>query len=103
MPNTNPLPHSRGVGSMANRGRRHSAGSQFFIVHRDSPHLAASYTAFGRVVAGMDVVDAITELEIDTFGRWGPRDRPHPVDARVAGVRVETHPAKARADSPAAP
>ena len=53
-----------------------------------SPHLDRSYTAFGRVVKGIEVVDAITELEIDTYGRWGPRDRPYPVTPRVETVRV---------------
>ena len=76
-------PHLRGTVSMANRGRPDTAGSQFFIVHEDSRHLDGDYTAFGRVIRGMDVVDAITELELDVFGRFGPPDRPHPVHATI--------------------
>jgi len=80
--------HDRGVVSFANRGRPGTAGSQFFIVHQDSHQLDGKYTAFGRVVAGMEVVDAITELEIDSHGRWGPKD--HPIeDARISSVRIE--------------
>jgi len=83
-----PLPHTRGTVAMANKGRG-TASSQFFIVQQDSPHLDGHYTIFGRVVEGMDVVDAITELEIDQFGRWGPRDRPYPVQAVVGASRIE--------------
>jgi cyclophilin family peptidyl-prolyl cis-trans isomerase len=83
------FPHTRGVVSMANKGNRNSAGSQFFIVDGDAPGLDGSYAVFGRVVGGMDVVDAITQLEIDTYGRYGPTDRPHPVSAVIESVRVE--------------
>jgi peptidyl-prolyl cis-trans isomerase B (cyclophilin B) len=69
-------PHLRGVVSMANRGHPNSAGSQFFIVHQDKPHLDGHYAAFGRVIEGIDIVDAIAEVEIDKFGRWGPENRP---------------------------
>jgi peptidyl-prolyl cis-trans isomerase B (cyclophilin B) len=69
-------PQQRGVLSMANSGRVDSAGSQFFILHRDTLHLNGRYTAFGRVTEGMDVVDAIAEVETDQHGRWGPKDRP---------------------------
>jgi peptidyl-prolyl cis-trans isomerase B (cyclophilin B) len=85
----NALPHVRGVVSMANKGNRGSAGSQFFIVHADKTALDGQYTAFARVVEGMDVVDAITKLEIDTYGRYGPRDRPYPESAVIEGVRIE--------------
>jgi peptidyl-prolyl cis-trans isomerase B (cyclophilin B) len=81
-------PHLGGTVSMANTGRPNSSGSQFFIVHEPSPHLDGGYTVFGRVVKGMEVVDAITKLEIDRFGRYGPRDRPYPMDARVVAVRL---------------
>ncbi len=69
-------PHLRGVVSMANQGRAHSNGSQFFIVHEDSRELDGKYSAFGRVVEGMEVVSAITEVPIDTYGRRGLPDRP---------------------------
>ena len=58
----NPLKHSRGVISMARAMDPDSAGSQFFIMHADAPHLDGSYAAFGRVVAGMDVVDRIAAV-----------------------------------------
>ena len=83
------LSHHRGTVSMANHGQPNSAGSQFFIVHADAPHLDGQYTIFGRVTQGMEVVDAITELEIDTYGRWGPRNRPYPVEAIVESLRIE--------------
>lgn len=55
----NPLQHTRGVISMARSMLPDSAGSQFFIMHRDAPHLDGQYAAFGKVVSGMDVVDEI--------------------------------------------
>lgn len=58
----NPIKHSRGVISMARATDPNSAGSQFFIMHADAPHLDGSYAAFGRVVNGMDVVDRIAAV-----------------------------------------
>ena len=55
----NDLRHSRGVLSMARAQAPDSAGSQFFIMHKDRPHLDGDYAAFGMVIEGMDVVDAI--------------------------------------------
>ena len=55
----NDLRHTRGVLSMARTMIPDSAGSQFFIMHKDSPHLDGDYAAFGMVIEGMDVVDAI--------------------------------------------
>lgn len=55
----NDLRHSRGVLSMARAQAPDSAASQFFIMHKDSPHLDGEYAAFGMVIDGMDVVDAI--------------------------------------------
>jgi len=83
------FPHTRGVVSMANKGRRDSGGSQFFIVHQDSPGLDQQYSVFGRVVEGIEVVDAICEVEIDTYGRYGPPDRPYPVPVVIEAVRIE--------------
>ncbi|MCL1948290.1 MAG: peptidylprolyl isomerase [Turicibacter sp.] len=59
----NPLKHSRGVLSMARTAIPNSAGSQFFIMHKDSPHLDGQYAAFGKVIDGLDVVDRIAESE----------------------------------------
>ena len=61
----NPLKHERGVLSMARTNVPDSAGSQFFIVHADSPHLDGQYAAFGKVVEGMDVVDEIASVRVD--------------------------------------
>ena len=55
----NPLKHTRGVVSMARAADPDSAGSQFFIVHENAPHLDGQYAAFGKVVEGMDAVDEI--------------------------------------------
>lgn len=57
----NPLKHVRGVISMARASDPNSAGSQFFIMHRDAPYLDGQYAAFGRVSAGLDIVDRIAE------------------------------------------
>ncbi len=61
----NPLKHERGVLSMARTSIPDSAGSQFFIVHADSPHLDGQYAAFGKVTEGMDVVDEIANVRVD--------------------------------------
>ena len=57
----NDLKHTRGVLSMARSMMPNSAGSQFFIMHEDAPHLDGDYAAFGKVIEGMDVVDEIAE------------------------------------------
>lgn len=54
-----PIKHKRGVISMARAMNPNSAGSQFFIMHQDAPHLDGQYAAFGHVVEGMETVDAI--------------------------------------------
>ena len=54
---TNNLKHEKGVLSMARTMQPNSAGSQFFIMHKNSPHLDGQYAAFGRVIEGMDVVN----------------------------------------------
>lgn len=61
----NPVEHERGVVSMARPGDPDGAGSQFFIVVEDTPHLDGDYAAFGEVVDGMEVVDEVTEVETD--------------------------------------
>jgi peptidyl-prolyl cis-trans isomerase B (cyclophilin B) len=83
------LPHARGIVSMANRGSPDTGGSQFFIVHLDSFHLDGHYSAFARVVEGIEVVDAITKVEIDTYGRYGPRDIPWPEPVVIENIRIE--------------
>ena len=61
----NDLKHTRGVLSMARSMMPDSAGSQFFIMHDDAPHLDGQYAAFGKVVEGMEVVDEIAETATD--------------------------------------
>jgi len=94
-------PQRRGTVAMAHKGHPNTAGSQFFILHGDAPQLDGKYTAFGRVAGGMDVVDAITRLEIDKYGRFGPRDRPYPTPAVIGSVKIlPAAPASARLDPP---
>ena len=61
----NLLKHTRGVISMARTNMPNSASSQFFIMHKDSPHLDGSYASFGVVVSGIEVVDKISKVETD--------------------------------------
>ena len=79
----NPLKHKRGVLSMARAQSPNSAGSQFFIMHETSPHLDGAYAAFGRVLKGMDVVDAIADTPT------GRNDRPLK-EQRMKKVTVDT-------------
>lgn len=65
----NDLKHSRGVLSMARSMMPDSAGSQFFIMHEDSPHLDGQYASFGKVLEGMDVVDRIATTRTDYSDR----------------------------------
>ncbi|MGE0143315.1 MAG: peptidylprolyl isomerase [Planctomycetota bacterium] len=72
----NDLPHVRGVVSMARSADPNSAGSQFFIVQADAlPSLDGKYTVFGRVVEGLDVLDAIAAVDCE-FGPGGERSVP---------------------------
>jgi peptidyl-prolyl cis-trans isomerase B (cyclophilin B) len=61
----NPLKHTRGVISMARSARPDSAGSQFFIMHQNAPHLDGSYAAFGKMTDGFDVLDRIANVPTD--------------------------------------
>lgn len=66
---SNDLKHSAGVLSMARTMAPDSAGSQFFIMHQDSPHLDGAYAAFGKVTEGMEVVNRIAETATDYSDR----------------------------------
>ena len=82
--------HVRGTVAVANRGAPGTnSGSQFFIVHRDAPELNGLYSVFGRTVSGLETLDAIAALEIDKYGRYGPEDRPFPVEAVIESIRVQ--------------
>lgn len=65
----NPLKHTRGVISMARAMDPNSAGSQFFIMHADAPHLDGQYAAFGQVTRGIEVVDEIAAAPTDYSDR----------------------------------
>lgn len=79
----NDLKHEPGVLSMARTMVPDSAGSQFFIMHENSPHLDGAYAAFGKVIEGIDVVNAIAETATDF------RDRPLE-DQKMKTVTVDT-------------
>ena len=79
----NDLAHSRGVISMARAMSPNSAGSQFFIMHQDAPHLDGAYAAFGMVIEGMDVVDKIAAVDTDY------NDRPN-TEQKIATMTVDT-------------
>ena len=79
----NSLKHTEGVLSMARAQHPDSAGSQFFIMHKNAPHLDGSYAAFGKVIEGMDVVNKIAETRTD----WSDR----PLEPQVIDtITVET-------------
>ena len=64
------MTHKRGIISTARKGNDiNSAGSQFFIIHEDSPHLDGQYTVFGEVIEGIEVVDAIASVSRDRGDR----------------------------------
>lgn len=65
----NDLKHTKGVLSMARSMMPDSAGSQFFIMHKVSPHLDGAYAAFGKVIEGMDVVNRIAQVDTDYSDR----------------------------------
>lgn len=86
----NDLVHTRGVISMARSKMPDSAGSQFFIMHQDAPHLDGQYAAFGMVVEGLDVLDAIAESEVTLNMSSGEMSTP--VKAIVIeSITVDTH------------
>ena len=80
----NPLKHTRGVLSMARAVNPDSASSQFFIMHQDAPHLDGAYAAFGKVLTGMEVVDAICQNTpvIDGNGSVAKENQPVIVSVR---------------------
>ncbi|MBR1750187.1 MAG: peptidylprolyl isomerase [Ruminococcus sp.] len=65
----NPIKHTRGVLSMARSQMPNSASSQFFIMHKDSPHLDGQYAAFGKVIEGIEAVDRIASVKTDFTDR----------------------------------
>ena len=78
----NPLKHTRGVISMARASHPDSAGSQFFIMHKDAPHLDGSYAAFGKLIDGFDTLDEIAKTPTDYS------DRPRK-EQKIKSVTIE--------------
>ena len=79
----NELRHTEGVLSMARAMHPDSAGSQFFIMHKNAPHLDGAYAAFGKVTEGMDVVNQIAETDTDYSDR--PLD-----EQKIKSMTVDT-------------
>ena len=79
----NDLRHERGVLSMARAGHPDSAGSQFFIMHREAPYLDGQYAAFGKLTDGFDTLDAIAGVRTDF------RDKPL-TEQKIAKITVDT-------------
>ena len=79
----NNLKHEKGVLSMARTMAPDSAGSQFFIMHKNSPHLDGSYAAFGKITEGLDIIDKIASVPTDS------NDRPMETQ-RMKKATVET-------------
>ena len=71
----NDLKHTRGVLSMARTSDPDSASSQFFVMHKDAPHLDAQYAGFGKLTDGFDVLDAIADTKTGSYG-WYMQDVP---------------------------
>ncbi len=80
---TNDLKHTEGVLSMARSRSKDSAGSQFFVMVADSPHLDGEYAAFGKLIEGLDVAKKIVSVERNT------QDKPK-VDQKIKSMTVET-------------
>ena len=80
---TNAFKHTEGVLSMARAMNPNSAGSQFFIMHKVSPHLDGSYAAFGKITEGMDIVNRIADVRTDY------NDRPMK-EQKIKSMTVET-------------
>ena len=79
----NNLKHKRGVLSMARAMSSNSGGSQFFIMHQDAPHLDKQYAGFGKVLTGIEAVDAICKVK--TNGQDRPME-----DQKIKSIRVDT-------------
>ena len=79
----NSLNHTEGVLSMARAMNPNSAGSQFFIMHKDAPHLDGAYAAFGKVIEGMENVNKIADVRTDYS------DRPMK-EQKIKAMTVET-------------
>ena len=82
----NDLAHTEGVLSMARAMNPNSAGSQFFIMHKDAPYLNGEYAAFGQVIDGMDIVNKIAEVRTDYSDRPMKEQKIKSITAETFGV-----------------
>ena len=82
----NPIKHERGVLSMARAQHPDSAGSQFFVMHAAAPYLDGQYAAFGKVIEGMETVDAIATTPTDFRDKPLKEQRMKKVTAETFGV-----------------
>ena len=87
----NDTKHERGILSAARSADPNSAGSQFFLMHKNSPHLDGQYSAFGYVIEGMETVDKIVSLPRNR------QDRPD-TDATIESARLATYPLQGEAE-----
>ena len=83
---TNNLKHTAGVLSMARAMDPDSAGSQFFIMHKDADHLDGAYAAFGQIIQGMDVVDKIAKTDTDYNDRPLDKQKMKKVSVDTKGI-----------------
>lgn len=83
----NPLSHEAGVVSMARALSYDTAGSQFFIILKDSPHMDGEYAGFGKVIEGIDVVCGLAEIEIDYAYRPIEEQTIYKVEVETFGVK----------------
>ena len=86
---TNDLKHTKGVLSMARSMMPNSAGSQFFIMHKNAPHLDGQYAAFGKVTEGMEIVNKIAECATDYMDRPLETQKMASVTVDTCGVEYE--------------
>ena len=83
----NDLKHTAGVLSMAHSMLPNSAGSQFFIMHKDAPHLDGDYAAFGKVIEGMDVIDKIANVRTDYMDKPLEEQKMKKVTVDTQGIK----------------
>ena len=87
--NENDITHERGVLSMARSQHPNSAGSQFFVMHGDADYLDGQYAAFGRIIEGMEVVDAIASVRTDHYDRPYETQKMKKVTVQTFGVKYD--------------